>query len=56
MRAKLVNEERGTLAPDDEHPYRTGPWQPNMQEYDVTEPEVIGEIPADLNGIYIRNT
>ncbi|MBT6584044.1 MAG: apocarotenoid-15,15'-oxygenase, partial [Gammaproteobacteria bacterium] len=27
-----------------------------MQEYDVTEPEVIGEIPADLNGIYIRNT
>ena len=27
-----------------------------MQEYDVTEPEVIGEIPADLNGIYLRNT
>ena len=56
MKSKLVNEERGTLALDDEHPYRTGPWQPNMQEYDVTEPEVIGEIPADLNGIYLRNT
>jgi len=56
LRSKLINEELGTLAPDDEHPYRTGPWQPNMQEYDVTEPEVIGEIPADLNGIYIRNT
>jgi carotenoid cleavage dioxygenase-like enzyme len=56
LKSKLVNEERGTLALDDEHPYRTGAWQPNMQEYNVTEPEVIGEIPADLNGIYLRNT
>ena len=56
MKSKLVNEERSTLALDDEHPYRTAAWQPNMQEYDVTEPEVVGEIPADLNGIYLRNT
>ena len=56
MRTTLVNEERSTLPLTDDHPYRTGPWQPNMQEYDLIEPTVIGEIPADLNGVYIRNT
>ena len=56
MSATLINERSSTLPADDEHPYRTGPWQPNMREYDDLQPEVEGEIPADLNGVYIRNT
>lgn len=56
MATILVNQEPSTLPTDDDHPYRTGPWQPNMLEYDVTEPKVSGEIPADLKGVYIRNT
>ena len=31
-------------------------WTPNYDEVDATDLEVIGEIPADLNGIYVRNT
>ena len=53
---QLVNEIPGHLPADDNHPYRTGAWQPNLKEFDVLEPEVEGEIPADLNGIYLRNT
>ncbi|MCB9390994.1 MAG: carotenoid oxygenase family protein, partial [Acidimicrobiia bacterium] len=30
-------------------------WTPNYDEVDATDLEVIGEIPADLNGIYVRN-
>lgn len=56
MKSTLVSETPSTLPSDDDHPYRTGPWQPNMREYDVIEPKVSGEIPSDLNGIYIRNT
>lgn len=56
MPARLINTEKDTLPSDDTHPYRTGPWQPNMSEYDVTEPEIRGTIPEDLKGIYIRNT
>jgi carotenoid cleavage dioxygenase-like enzyme len=56
MKSKLIHEAKSTLPFNDDHPYRTGPWQPNMKEYDAFELEVIGEIPADLKGIYIRNT
>ena len=56
MSYQLVNEIPGHLPPDDDHPYRTGPWHPNFKEFDALEPEVEGELPADLNGIYIRNT
>ena len=56
MTSTLVRELANTLPAHDEHPYRTGPWQPNMREYDALQPEVEGELPADLNGIYIRNT
>lgn len=52
----LIHEEPTSLPVDDDHPYRTGPWQPNMREIDVLDPDVEGEIPGDLNGIYIRNT
>ena len=56
MSATLVNEESNRLPEGDSHPYRTGPWQPNMREYDDLAPVVKGSIPEDLNGTYIRNT
>ncbi len=45
-----------TLPPDDAHPYRTGPWRPQATEHDATDLKVIGELPDDLNGVYLRNT
>jgi len=48
------------LPPDDDHPYRTGVWQPQVNQYDAFydpgDVDVIGEIPADLSGVYLRNT
>ena len=41
---------------DDDHPYRTGPWRPNVTEWHVSDCDVVGELPADLNGVYLRNT
>jgi carotenoid cleavage dioxygenase-like enzyme len=52
----VIHEELTSLPADDDHPYRTGPWQPNMSEIDALDAEVEGELPDDLNGIYIRNT
>ena len=57
-------EHRGrvdhALPPDDDHPYRTGVWRPQVDQFDAFyEPgdiDVVGEIPADLNGVYLRNT
>jgi carotenoid cleavage dioxygenase len=45
-----------TLPDDDDHPYRTGAWTPNMVEYDATDLEVVGHVPEDLRGVYLRNT
>ncbi|MEL7189450.1 MAG: carotenoid oxygenase family protein, partial [Pseudomonadota bacterium] len=39
------------------HPYLSGAWTPLHEEVDVDELDVIqGEIPADIDGIYLRNT
>jgi len=39
------------------HPYLSGPWTPQLEEVDVDELEVIeGVVPADIDGIYLRNT
>ena len=47
---------RTSLKPSN-HPYLSGPWTPCHEEVDVPELEVIeGEIPADMDGIYLRNT
>ena len=56
MKIQLVDEIRGNLSVDDEHPYRTGPWQPNTREYDAFDLDVVGELPHDLTGVYLRNT
>ncbi len=54
--SRLVNTVTSTLPADDTHPYRTGAWRPQVNEWDA-EPRVVqGEIPSDLDGTYIRNT
>ena len=39
-----------------DHPYLNGAWTPNYDEYNATGMQVIGEIPADIDGVYLRNT
>ena len=51
----VVNRIESTLDPGD-HPYLTGAWTPNYEEHDASDMEVIGTIPEDLDGIYVRNT
>lgn len=55
MATTVVNRIKTTLKPTD-HPYRTGAWTPNDTEYDASDLEVIGTIPADIDGVYVRNT
>lgn len=45
-----------TLPADDDHPYRTGPWRPQTTEWQATDLAVVGQIPPDLDGVYLRNT
>jgi carotenoid cleavage dioxygenase len=45
------------LPEDDDHPYRTGPWRPQTTEWDADDLTAVeGEIPRDLDGVYLRNT
>jgi carotenoid cleavage dioxygenase len=44
------------LPEGDVHPYRTGAWRPQTTEYDAWDLDVVGEIPRDLAGVYVRNT
>ncbi len=56
MRVEQVKQYESTLPQDDDHPYRTGAWQPCLEELNAYELEVDGELPNDLSGVYIRNT
>lgn len=56
MTASVVNTIASTQPADDTHPYRSGAWRPNHREWDAFDLEVEGEIPADLEGVYLRNT
>ncbi len=47
----MVARYESTLPDDDDHPYRTGPWQPNHVEHVATGLPVEGELPDDLEGI-----
>lgn len=41
----------------DRHPYRTAAWRPQHNEWDADDLDVVaGQIPADLDGLYVRNT
>ena len=37
------------------NPYLAGPFSPTHEEVTLDDLEVIGEIPRDLNGVYVRN-
>ena len=56
MKVEIVGRVLSTLPAEDDHPYRTGAWRPNHIEYDATDLDVVGEIPNDLDGVYLRNT
>lgn len=57
MDVDVVGRLLSTLPEDDDHPYRTGPWQPQTTEWKADDLQVVeGEIPADLDGVYLRNT
>jgi carotenoid cleavage dioxygenase-like enzyme len=57
MNVEIVGKFLSTLPEDDDHPYRTGPWRPQTTEWDADDLTVVeGDIPADLDGVYLRNT
>jgi carotenoid cleavage dioxygenase-like enzyme len=57
MRVETIRTYPSKLPPDDPHPYRTGAWTPNVVEVDAWDLTVTaGELPRDLNGVYLRNT
>ena len=56
MNVEIVGHALSTLPVDDDHPYRTGPWRPQPNEWDAAELTDVGELPADLDGVYLRNT
>lgn len=50
-----VKQIPSTLTPSP-HPYLNGAWSPLHEEVDAEDMDVIGTIPTDLNGVYVRNT
>ncbi|GLZ38698.1 carotenoid oxygenase family protein [Actinokineospora sp. NBRC 105648] len=56
MDIEILGRALSTLPADDDHPYRSGPWRPQTVERAATDLEVVGEVPADLDGVYLRNT
>jgi len=56
MKTAVVNRLSGDLEPGD-HPYLHGPWTPLHEEVDAEDlPVIEGEIPRDIDGVYLRNT
>lgn len=53
---EVLGRALSTLPADDDHPYRTGPWRPQQVERKADHLDVEGELPADLDGVYVRNT
>jgi carotenoid cleavage dioxygenase len=39
-----------------DHPYLNGAWTPLLEEVNASQLEVIGQIPHDIDGVYLRNT
>ena len=55
MKIKKVNTVESSLLTKD-HPYMQGAWETFYDEYNAVNLDAIGEIPKDLDGVYIRNT
>lgn len=56
MDVEIVGRMLSTLSEDDDHPYRTGPWRPQTTEWRADGLAVEGDLPDDLDGVYLRNT
>ncbi len=57
MRVTEVERWERRLPDDDDHPYRTGAWRPDLVEYDADDLDVLeGSLPPELDGVYLRNT
>ena len=56
MSSAVVNSFPLYLPLNDSHPYRSGAWRPQRNEYNATDLPVKGKLPPDLNGVYLRNT
>jgi carotenoid cleavage dioxygenase-like enzyme len=56
MDVQVLGRVLSTLPADDDHPYRSGPWRPQTVERVADDLDVTGEIPRDLDGLYLRNT
>jgi len=56
MKTQIHRTFESRLPANDDHPYRTGAWRPQHTEFDAWDLDVEGEIPSDLNGVYLRNT
>jgi len=56
MDVTLAGTWTSTLPADDDHPYRTGAWRPQHREFDAMALEATGDVPDDLEGVYLRNT
>ncbi|MGH1559015.1 carotenoid oxygenase family protein [Caulobacter segnis] len=56
MKVDRPPKVRTSLSPTN-HPYMTGAWTPLHEEVNAWDLEVLeGAIPADLDGVYLRNT
>ena len=55
MPVELVQRVASSIQPN-EHPYMNGAWTPQTEEFNGTDLEVIGQIPSDIDGVYVRNT
>ncbi|MGE3864947.1 MAG: carotenoid oxygenase family protein [Burkholderiaceae bacterium] len=55
---QIANRFASTIDGSTDNPFLLGPFAPNLTEYtaDTESLTVIGEIPRDLHGIYVRNT
>ncbi len=56
MKVQVHERFQSGLPEGDTHPYRSGAWRPQQVEYDAWDLDVVGEIPRDLAGVYLRNT
>ncbi len=56
MKVEVVQTYESNLPAQDDHPYRSGCWKPNHEEINAWDLEVEGELPSDLQGVYVRNT
>lgn len=55
MPVTLVNRVKTSIKAND-HPYLNGAWEPIFDEIDASDMVVIGTIPKDIEGVYLRNS